>query len=186
MKYLKVAALLSLAVFLFFQFGCEKKGAQSGAMGENTQAAMPSSGVGIHWMNYTDGMAQSAKTGKPVMIDFYTTWCKYCKLLESTTYQDPQVIKTLNDNFIAIKVNAEGDDQVMDNGKSITEKDLAGEYAVSGFPTIWFLDAKQQKVGNVPGYEPASDFEPKLTYIASGAYAKGIKFEDYLKSLGGK
>lgn len=186
MKYLKTAALLLMAVFLFFQFGCEKKGAQTSAPAENTQAAAPASGDGIHWMNYTDGMAQSAKTGKPVMIDFYTTWCKYCKLLESTTYQDPQVIKTLNDSFVAIKVNAEGDDQVMDNGKSITEKDLAGEYAVSGFPTIWFLDSKQQKIGNVPGYEPASDFEPKLTYIASGAYAKGIKFEDYMKSLGGK
>ncbi|MHB8174065.1 MAG: thioredoxin family protein [Nitrospirota bacterium] len=186
MKYLKTAALLILAVFLFFQLGCEKKGTQTGASNVNTQAATPASGDGINWMNYTDGMAQSAKTGKPVMIDFYTTWCKYCKLLEDTTYKDPGVIQTLNTNFIAIKVNAEGEDKVTDNGKSISEKDLAGKYAVTGFPTIWLLDGKQQKIGQVPGYEPASDFEPKLTYIASGAYAKGIKFDDYVKSLGGK
>lgn len=190
MSYLKMAAVAAVAVFLFLQFGCEKKQAQTEATNESTQAAMPSSGpasVGaINWMSYNDGINESIKTGKPVMIDFYTTWCKYCKLLEDTTYKDPGVVKTINDSFIAIKVNAEGDNKVTYQGASMTERDLAAKYGVTGFPTIWFLDGKQNQIGQIPGYEAADEFEPKLTFISSGAYAKGIKFDDYIKSLGGK
>jgi thioredoxin-related protein len=192
MSYLKMAAVAAVAVFLFFQFGCAKKEAQTNTATENTntQTAMPSpepaSAGPIKWMNYTDGINESIKTGKPVMIDFYTTWCKYCKMLEDTTYKDPGVVKTVNGSFIAIKVNAEGEDKVTYEGASITERDLAARYGVTGFPSIWFLDGKQQKIGQIPGYEPADEFKPKLTYISSGAYAKGIKFDDYIKTLGGK
>jgi thioredoxin-related protein len=190
MSYLKMAAVAAVAVFLFFQFGCEKKEAQTNAVNENTQAATPSpepaSAGPIKWMGYTDGINESKKTGKPVMIDFYTTWCKYCKMLDETTYKDPGVAQAVNSSFVAIKVNAEGEDKVMYEGASITERDLAAKYGVTGFPSIWFLDGKQQKIGQIPGYESAQDFKPKLTYISSGAYGKGIKFEDYLKSVGGK
>jgi thioredoxin-related protein len=190
MSYLKMAAVTAAAVFLFLQFGCEKKQAQTDATNEKTQAAMPApapdSDGAIKWMSYTDGVNESKKTGKPVMIDFYTTWCKYCKLLDDTTYKDPGIVQTVSGSFIAVKVNAEGEDKVMYEGASVTERDLASKYGVTGFPSIWFLDGKQQKIGQVPGYESAQDFKPKLTYISSGAYAKGIKFEDYIKSVGGK
>ncbi|MGC2422900.1 MAG: thioredoxin fold domain-containing protein [Nitrospirota bacterium] len=189
MSYLKMAAVAAIAVFLFLQFGCEKKEARTEATNENMQAAAPTNAASagaIKWMGYTDGINESKKTGKPVMIDFYTTWCKYCKLLDDTTYKDPGIAQTVNGSFIAIKVNAEGENKVMYKGVSMTERDLAAKYAVTGFPSIWFLDGKQQQIGQIPGYEAADEFKPKLTYISSGAYAKGIKFEDYLKSVGGK
>jgi thioredoxin-related protein len=140
-------------------------------------------GPGINWMEFDAGMAKAKQDGKPIMVDFYTTWCKYCKLLEETTYKDPEIVSILNKNFICIKVDAESQDKVTDMGKQMTKAELAGVYKVQGYPTIWFLNDKGEKIGPVPGYSGPEDFKPVLTFISGGAYAKGMKYQDYLDSL---
>lgn len=173
---LKPAFLLAAAVIFSLSTAACQKTAENKA---NTAAP----GTGINWMGYTEGMQKAKQDGKPVMVDFYTTWCKYCVMLEETTYKDPAVVDILNKDFIAIKVNAEGSGKVVDNGKEMTEKDLAAEYKVSGYPTIWFFNQKQEKIAPLAGYRSAEDFKPVLTFITSGSYAKGMDYGDYLKSL---
>ncbi|MGA2192513.1 MAG: thioredoxin fold domain-containing protein [Nitrospirota bacterium] len=136
----------------------------------------------ITWMGFTEGMQKAKETGKPAMVDFYTTWCKYCQLLDKTTYKDPAVIDLVNKNFISIKVNAEGNASVVDKGKKMTEKELATQYKVSGFPTIWFLSSNGEPIAPLPGYMPPDDFKPVLTYVSSGAYKK-MQFQEYMNSL---
>ncbi len=172
-KILAVAAAATLVVGLW---ACQKKT-------EEQPAPKSGAGGGIAWMGYTDGMNKAKAEHKPVMVDFYTSWCKYCKMLDETTYQDPGVIDAVNKGFVAIKVNAEGTDKVMDNGAEITEKDLAAKYNVTGYPTIWFFDADGKPIAPLPGYRDASEFTPVLSYITSGSYAKGIDYGAYLKTL---
>jgi thioredoxin-related protein len=140
----------------------------------------------IAWMGYTEGMQKAKETGKPVMVDFYTSWCKYCKMLDDTTYQDPGIVEIINKDFVAIKIDAEGSGKVVENGKEMTEKDLASAFKVSGYPTIWFFNQKQEKIAPLSGYRSPEDFKPVLTYITSGSYAKGIEYGDYLKSINKK
>jgi len=140
-------------------------------------------GAGINWMGYTEGMQKAKETGKPVIVDYYTTWCKYCIKMDETTYKDPGVIDIMSKDFIAIKVNAEGTAQVTDNGKQMTEQELAAANKISGYPTLLFYDEKGAAIGPLPGYSAPEDFKPVLTFITSGSYAKGIKYPDYLESL---
>jgi len=174
MRTRNAVAVAAAFLLLLTASACSKK------VDEKTPSAKA---AGIAWMGYTEGMEKSRSTGKPVMVDFFTTWCKYCVLLEDTTYKDPGIISTLNDNFIAIKVNAEGSAEVVEKGKKMTERDLAASYKVTGFPTIWFFDGKGAPIGPLPGYNSAADFKPVLDYISGGAYSKGVKFADYLKEV---
>ena len=41
----------------------------------------------------------ASDTGKPMIIDFYTDWCKWCKVLDTVTYVDPVVIGLSVDNI---------------------------------------------------------------------------------------
>src|SRR5512143_3108324 len=164
-----VAAVLAMSVW-----ACQKK---------TEEQPVPKSGAGIAWMGYTEGMKKAKAEHKPVMVDFYTTWCKYCKMLDETTYTDPGVISAVNSGFVAIKVNAEGTDQVVDEGATMTEKDLAAKFKVTGYPTIWFFDPDGKQIAPLPGYRDAAEFTPILSYITSGSYAKGIEYGEYLKTL---
>src|SRR5580700_4172641 len=68
--------------------------------------AAPESG-GIKWMSLSDAdkLNQGPKK-KKIFVDIYTDWCGWCKRLDATTYQDPKVVKYVNDNFYAVKLNA--------------------------------------------------------------------------------
>ena len=83
-----------------------------------------------------------AKTSnKLVFVDFYTTWCLPCKLMDEDVFTDEEFATYMNDNFINFKVDAE-----KGNGAN-----LAMLYQIAAFPTLLFLDQEGnvlvQKVG---------------------------------------
>lgn len=99
---------------------------------------------GVH---FTDSKTLSALLdqaeieNKLVFVDFYTTWCLPCRLMDEEVFPDQRVGDFMNENFINYKVNAEKDNGV----------NLAFVYEVSAYPTLLFLDAKgrviEKKIG---------------------------------------
>jgi thiol:disulfide interchange protein len=72
-------------------------------------------------------LRRSAAENKPVLIDFWASWCKNCAKMESTTFKTPEVMQKLND-FIVVKFNAEKMD-----GKDI--KPVLDYFKIIGLPT---------------------------------------------------
>ena len=77
---------------------------------DSTTPSQPSApetpGTGITWYSYDEGMKIAQAQNKPVMIDIYADWCKYCKELDRVVYTDSDVIN-LADKFVCIKFNAD-------------------------------------------------------------------------------
>ncbi len=69
---------------------------------------------------------------KPIFIDFYTTWCMPCKLMDETVFELEQVGDLFNENFISLKVNPE---------KDAEGPMLASQFGVMGFPMLVYLDS---------------------------------------------
>jgi thioredoxin-like negative regulator of GroEL len=94
-------------------------------------------------------MEQARAEQKYVMVDVFTSWCSWCKVLDQKTYKDGRVM-ALTDRMVNVKVNAEID-------RSVAEK-----YAVRGYPTILFLNPDGSLRRRITGYQPPEAFSPIL------------------------
>jgi thiol:disulfide interchange protein len=107
----------------------------------------------IQWHSFNAGMARGKFEKKKVFIHFYADWCAVCKVMEKSTFKDPVVIASLNDNFIPIKVNAD------------REVQTASLFQVKGIPDNWFIGEDGEIIGHRPGYIPPDQLKNILTLI---------------------
>ena len=126
----------------------------------------------IKWYSYTDGIKKAKLENKPIVIDFYTDWCTYCKKMDAETYSEQKIYNYLNEKFIPIKVNAESKNKVKFDGKEMTEKDLAMGFQVNSYPTIFFMENEKNTIGTAPGFIDPLQFYTISTYVGSNAYKK--------------
>src|SRR5215813_11177763 len=66
----------------------------------------------IKWLSISDAEKLMKKNPKKVIVDIYTDWCGWCKRLDATTYKDPAIVDYINQNFYAVKFNAESKDNI--------------------------------------------------------------------------
>ncbi|MBL7644714.1 MAG: thioredoxin family protein [Candidatus Hydrogenedentes bacterium] len=94
-----------------------------------------SEGVKEGWYtSLEEGLAEAKATGKPVVIDFWATWCKNCLKMDATTLKDPAVIEKL-EGFVKIKYQAERPDLS-------PTKEIMEYYGVIGMPAYRVLKLK--------------------------------------------
>lgn len=116
---------------------------------------------------WKDAVAKAKTQNKPIFIDFFTTWCGPCKLLDQKVYAKPEVIQKMNANFINVKIDAE-------KGEG---PDLARKFEVSAYPFLVWADKNQNVLLTDAGYMPVSEFM-KSVDNALNQYKEG-RLEDY-------
>jgi len=98
-------------------------------------------------LQFTDDTAREAiASGKPVVLDFWATWCGPCVKLCPTI---EQLAEKYDGQAIVGKLNVE------DNN------DLSAEYKVRNIPTVLFFKDGEQKDKSV-GLVSLADLEEKL------------------------
>ena len=112
----------------------------------------------LNWYKGSLEDAFALSDDKIIMIDFYTDWCAPCKLLDSDTFTNEEVIQYIDNNFIPIKINAESE-----YGMPLYEK-----FKGTGYPMIIFLDKEKNEIDRFYGFYPPNDFILKLNNILSG------------------
>ena len=156
-----------------------------GGGGSKEGAGEPPSGSAAMWLPFNEGMALAAKEQKNVVIDFYTTWCHWCKVMDRETFSDPTVKKYLAEHFVTIRIDAENrTDTLIYKGAEYRPFVLARKFGVNGFPSIAYLDRGGNLVTVVPGFVPAKTFLPLLEYMEKECYRQRMTFEEYMKRQG--
>jgi thioredoxin-related protein len=139
-----------------------------------------SSGSQLTWYGFDEGMQKAKDENKQVLVDVYTDWCSWCKVMDEKTYTDPGVVTILNQKFVLIKLNPEKDGPVMFGGKSYNADQFAQGIGVNGYPATAFFESNDKMITLVPGYLKADEFLPIVEYIGDKKYNE-IGFDDYLK-----
>ena len=106
----------------------------------------------VNFINSDDveaALKQAQKEKKVLFIDFYTSWCTPCKLMEQSVFKDVLVADYMNQNCISIRVNAE-----KGNGPN-----MKIAYAVDAYPTMLFYAYNGDEVARKEGSLGIEDFK---------------------------
>lgn len=136
----------------------------------------------VQWLTFDDATGRAAKEDKHIIVDIYTNWCGWCKVMERQTYGNPEVAAYLKEHFLLAKVNGEASGTVHWQGKELTERQLARALGVNGYPATYFLKPNADLLGGVSGYIEHPDFLIYARYVHTRWYEKG-KIQDYADSL---
>lgn len=88
-------------------------------------------------------LAAGKESGRPILMDFWATWCEKCIELEKTTLAHESVSKVLKKRFVFCKIDC--------TKKSAAVKAIKKRFGVRGLPTLVILDSKQKPHKNVVG-----------------------------------
>ncbi len=156
---------------------------------DNGQLVAQSTDGNINWMSWDEAIAAAEKEPKKIFVDVYTDWCGWCKRMDKTTFADSKVAKYVNDNFYAVKFNAEQREEVVYRGHTLKYIAAAGRRGVHelayslldgrlGYPSYVYLDEEQNRISISPGFKQVNPFLKELKYIAEDHY-KNTRFDDY-------
>ncbi len=147
----------------------------------------------INWMSFEDAVAAQAENPKKMMVDMYTTWCGPCKMLDQYTFENEDVATYVNENYYAVKFNAEGEGDIKFKEQTYSNPDfdvsrkgrnsqheLAASFGVSAYPTILFLDEEGVLLTPVKGFRKPKELELFLKVFATDAYKKIVSKEDFI------
>src|SRR5438552_498622 len=66
----------------------------------------------VKWMSWKEAFEQNKKSPKPFLVDFYTSWCGWCKHMMKTTYSVPELAQYINSYYYPVKFDAETRDTI--------------------------------------------------------------------------
>lgn len=156
--------------------------------------AQDAEGSLVKWMTLQEAMQKQKVQPRPMIIDFYTSWCGWCKHMMKTTYANPGLAEYINTNFYPVKFDAEGKDSLEYLGtiyKPIsdaprTTHPLAAKLLNNKlmYPTTLFLNGYDKNrnefqfsmVGQ--GYLDQNKIEPMLVFILENVY-RNSSYDDF-------
>ncbi len=136
----------------------------------NPQSSNSSSSTELVWYGFEEGMEKAKKEKKVWLVDAYTDWCGWCKVMDRETYKNAEVIAKLNKDFVAVKFNPEIDKRYNVDGTTQTGEGLLMWLAQGnpgGYPTSYFVfnPSKNYNRAAQPGYLAPADFIKLLDLV---------------------
>jgi thioredoxin-related protein len=149
----------------------------------------------VKWYTFEEAVKLNETNPKKIFIDVYTDWCSWCKVMDQKTFSNPQVAEYLNKYYYPVKFNAESKEPIVFQGITFENKgqgrrsphDLAAALLQGrmSYPSVAYLDEKNQLLTSVPGYVTPSQIEPILVFFAENHY-KTKSWEVFSQSFKGK
>ena len=90
----------------------------------------------IDWREWeAAAFAQAAREEKPILLALVAPWCEHCAAMDRTTYRQPDVVRLVDDRFVAIRVDTD------------RRPDINERYNLGGWPTTAFLTPEGRVFG---------------------------------------
>jgi thioredoxin-related protein len=111
----------------------------------------------LRWRtDYNSARKEAQEKRLPIIIDFGTADCFWCRKLDDTTFRDPRVVGLLNERFVPLKIDADRDAA------------LANHLRVESYPTLVIATSEGKILAYIKGYKDAEEFHGILQRVLIG------------------
>lgn len=150
------------------------------ACGNKSNSKSSENKAGIKFMSFEEMNKLQKIKPKKVVVDVYTDWCGWCKVMDQKTFTHKEISKYVNKNYYAVKLDAESSEKVLYKGEVLTSAELASRvWGVSGYPTTVYLDENLSPIVQpISGYLDTTAFNKIVHFFGENAY-KTTSFESY-------
>lgn len=182
-----------LGTSAFAQKNTNKAAISASKKAEANKPVATTKPIEINWLTFPQALELNKKEPRKWIIDVYTDWCGWCKVMDRTTFKDTAVAGIISKYFYAVKFNAETKDTFYVGDKVFINTSKDGERGAHqmasallnnklSYPTTVYLDENLGMLGPVPGYLKPEDITPILLFYGQNIY-KHQGWEDYKKSI---
>lgn len=142
----------------------------------------------VKWYTFEDAIELNKKEPRKIMVDVYTDWCGWCKVMDKNTFNDSIISSYLNLYYYPVKLNAEQKEDIHYN--NVTFKFVAqgakGYHELAAallnnqmsYPSVVFLDENIQIIHVQKGYTKVEPFDEIIKFIG-GDYYKTTTWETW-------
>ena len=121
-------------------------------------AAQSVAGVDFQKLTVRKALARAEAEGKLVLLYYTTTWCAPCRVMEETTFEDPEVAAWVAEHTIALKLDGD-----LSRGR-------AKRYDEHGYPAVVYVDPDGTAVDRIVGLVDSADFLLVGNNVLAGNY----------------
>ena len=104
-------------------------------------------GIQFFHGTWEQALQKSAAEKKPIFLDIYATWCGPCKMLMGLTFPDKKVGEYFNEHFINVEID----------GESTEGEELAAQYNIRGYPSLFVIGSSGKVITGSSGYRSPSE-----------------------------
>ena len=101
----------------------------------------------VHWQrDYSKALEFAKQVNKPLLLDFYATWCGPCQRMEQEVYSRPAAADYINSHFVPVQID-------LSDGKPLP---IAHKLNVRALPTLAIQSSDGETVARSVGYRGRS------------------------------
>lgn len=134
----------------------------------------------VKWLTFEEAVALNKKEPRKIMVDVYTDWCGWCKVMDKKTFSNAYVADYLNDKFYAVKFNAEQKEDIIlgnDTLRFIPSGNKGYHMLAAAllnnrlsYPSVVFLNEDMQIIHLQQGFTKAKPFDMMIKFIGGNYY----------------
>ncbi len=145
----------------------------------------------VNWYTFEEAVEMNKKEPRKIIVDVYTDWCGYCKVMDKNTFSNKTVAEYMNARYYPVKFNAEQKEDITFNEKTykfvaqgsrgfheLAAALLSGQLS---YPSVVFLDEQIRIIHVQKGYVQAKPFDEIIKFIG-GNHFKTESWEDWKAS----
>ena len=132
--------------------------------------AIPSGFAQLKTYSFEEVEQLSVQNPKSIVVFVHTSWCKYCKMMENTTFKNPDLISLMNEHFYFILLDAESKNDITFNNHTFKFKPTGPNTGIHElaiilstvedqvtYPTITIMDRNYSLLFQKQSYLKAKD-----------------------------